>query len=71
MNLDDVWRTHSYTAAHGQLFATEFVEAEDIEDEAKASPHPGEHDFWGMAPHGDNELIVTNCFSRKIDVLSV
>ena len=97
VNLDDVWRTHSYTAAHGQLFATEFVEAEDIEDEAvierasadmgkrvlTLSPQlevlhefrgegvPGEHDFCGMAPRGDNELLVTNFDHAKIHVLSI
>ena len=32
---------------------------------------PGEHDFLGMAPRGDNELLVTNFVARKIDVLSV
>jgi len=97
VNLDDVWIISELTAAHGQLFATEFVEAMDIEDEADSkrahadvgkrvltlSPQlevlhefrgegvPGEHDFWGMAPRGDNELLVANFDHGKIHVLSI
>jgi len=98
VDLYDVWMINELTAAHGQLFATEYYdEAEDIEDEAvierasadmgkrvlTLSPQlevlhefrgegvPGEHDFCGMAPRGDNELLVTNFDHGKIHVLSI
>mgnify|MGYP006135656769 CR=1 FL=1 len=32
---------------------------------------PGEHDFFGMAPRGDNELLVTNHDHNKVHVLTV
>ena len=32
---------------------------------------PGEHDFFGMAARGDNELLVANFARKEIYVLSV
>ena len=110
VNLDDVWSIDRLTAAHGRLFATEFVNPDmedDIEDESvqervcadvgkrmlTLSPQlevlhefrgegvPGEHDFdnfdfrgmftGGMAPRGDNELLVSNFDNHCVHVLTV